>query len=100
MAVEHGKLLKLRWLWLLVLVVVPLLVMPELFRELKAAGVMQHNSIDSCVTFTYTGGREVKYYAYIPDMVEEMRDVFLPSYADMDHIGVDTIAYRVEFVKD
>ena len=35
MTMEHGKLLKLRWLWLLILVVTPLFVMPELFQELK-----------------------------------------------------------------
>ena len=100
MAMGHEKLLKLRWLWLLLLVVIPLFAMPELFRELKAAGVLRHNNIDDCVTFTYTGGREVKCYVNNPDNTEEMRYVFLPSYADTENILVDTMAYRVEFVKD
>ena len=100
MAIEHKKLLTLRWLWLFLLVVVPLLMMPELFRELKAVGMLRHSDIDHCVAFTYSGGREVRWYANDPDNVGEMRYVFLPSYADTEHVGVNTIAYRVEFVKD
>lgn len=100
MAMEHGKLLKLRWLWLLLLVLMPLSVGPGLFGELKAVGFLRHHSIDDCVVFTYTGGREVKYYANNPENTGEMRYVFLPSYADTEHIGVETIAHRVDFVKD
>ena len=100
MAMEHRKLLILRWLWLLVLAVLPLFVMPKLFRELKAAGLLLHNDIEHCVTFTYTGGRDVSWYANNPDDACEMRYVFLPSYADAEHVGVETMAYRVEFVKD
>ena len=100
MTIEHGKLLKLRWLWLLVLVVAPLFVMPELFQELKTAGLLKHNRMEQCVTFTYTGGREARFYTYIPDDPEEMRYVFLPSYADMEHIGVKSVVHRVEFVRD
>lgn len=100
MAIEHGKRLRLRWLCLLALVVAPLFVMPELFRELKVAGLMRHNRIDRCVTFTYSGGREVRCYTENPDNAEGMSYVFLPSYADTEQIGVETVAYRVEFVKD
>lgn len=99
-AIGHDKLLKLRWLWLFVLVVVPLFASPGLFRELKAADLQQHDRFDSCVTFSYTGGREARFYAHDPDDEEEMRYVFLPSYADMEHVSVETVAHRVEFAKD
>ena len=100
MTIEHGKLLKLRWLWLLLLVAAPLFMMPEFFRELKAVGFFRHNSIDDCVIFTYTGGREVRWYTHDPENAAEMRYVFLPSYADTEHVGVETVAYRIEFVRD
>lgn len=100
MAIGHGRLLKIRWLWLLMLVVVPLFMMPGLFRQLKAAGVQQNNGIENCVTFTYTGGREVAWYTHFPEEADALRYVFLPSYADMEHIVVETGAYQVEFVKD
>ncbi len=72
---------------------VPLFFLPGWFRDLKVAGMLRNDSIESSLSFTYTGGREVKCY----QAPEGISYVFLPSYAQMGQVGVDTTAWRVDF---
>lgn len=97
MIVEHKKIKLMRWLLVLATAVVPLFFLPKWFADMKIVELLSKNIIESSMTFTYTGNREIKCYNENPDNVEGMSYVFLPSYADMTQIGVEVIADRVDF---
>lgn len=97
MIIDNRKLKKLRWLFIIVSAVLPLLFLPKLFTDMKIYNLLRKNILDTSVTFTYTGNRQVRCYNDNPDNQESMSYVFLPSYADMTQIGVETIARQVDF---
>jgi len=97
MIVDNRKLKKIRWLFIIVSAVLPLFFLPKLFTDMKIYDLLRKSKIDTSVTFTYTGDRQIKCYNDNPDDPESMSYVFLPSYADMTQIGVETIAERVDF---
>lgn len=97
MIIDYRKLKKIRWLFIIALTVVPLFVLPKLFADMKIYNLLRKNIIDTCVTFIYADERQVKCYNENPDNPESMSYVFLPSYADVNHIGLETIAEWVDF---
>lgn len=97
MIVDNRKLKKLRWLFVILAAVLPLFFLPKLFTDMKIYNMLRKSTIDTSVTFTYTGSRQVKCHNNDPENQESMSYVFLPSYADMTQIGVETIADRVAF---
>ncbi|MDE7341129.1 MAG: CotH kinase family protein [Lachnospiraceae bacterium] len=98
MIIDNRKLKKIRWLFVFLTALLPLLFLPKLFTDMKIYNLLRENKIDTSVTFTYTGDRQVKCYNANPGNPESMSYVFLPSYADMAQIGVETIAERVDFI--
>ena len=97
MIIDNRKLKRIRWLFIIVLTIIPLFFLPKLFADMKIYNLLRKNIIDTSVTFTYGEGRQVKCYNENPDDPEWMSYVFLPSYADMNQIGLETIAERVDF---
>lgn len=97
MIIDNRKLKKIRWLFVILAAVLPLLFLPKLFKDMKIYNLLRKNIIDTSVTFTYTGNRQIKCYNDNPDNQESISYVFLPSYADMAQIGVETLAERVDF---
>lgn len=97
MIIDNRKLKKIRWLFIIALTVIPLFFLPKLFGDMKLYNLLRKNIIDTCVTFTYAGERQITCYNENPDDPECMSYVFLPSYADMNRIGLETIAERVDF---
>lgn len=97
MIIDNRKLKKIRWLFIIALTVIPLFFLPKLFGDMKLYNLLRKNIIDTCVTFTYAGDRQITCYNENPDDPECMSYVFLPSYADMNRIGLETIAERVDF---
>ena len=97
MIIDNRKLKKIRWLFVILAAVLPLLFLPKLFNDMKIYNLLRKNIIDTSVTFTYTGNRQIKCYNDNPDNQESISYVFLPSYADMAQIGVETLAERVDF---
>lgn len=97
MIIDNRKLKKIRWLFIIALTVIPLFFLPKLFGDMKLYNLLRKNIIDTCVTFTYAGDRQITGYNENPDDPECMSYVFLPSYADMNRIGLETIAERVDF---
>lgn len=97
MAMNQKHMKKIRWLLLLTLAVLPLFFLPSFFTNLKLEALLRKNTIENCLTFTYGGGRTLKCYNGNPDHPDSISYVFLPSFADMAQIGVETIADRVDF---
>ncbi len=98
--IKNETLKKLRWLFLLLAAAIPLFFLPGLFADMKLYNLVRKNMIDSSVTFTYTGNRQIKCYNDNPDNPESMSYVFLPSCADLTRLGVEAEAERVAFVSD
>ena len=86
----------LRWLSFVVFVVVPLLVLPGMLRELKFQRLLREERLEGCVSFGYEGNHWVTCYTPGADG-QGTGYVFLPSFADLDAIRVETEAFRVEF---
>lgn len=99
MVIEHQKLILLRWLLVFCAVLAPLYFLPQLLNDMKIAGMLRKDRLEGSLTFTYTGNRTVRCYTENPSDPEGTSYVFFPSYADMEQIGVDTAACRVDFVK-
>lgn len=97
MAMNQKHMKKIRWLLLLTLAALPLFFLPSFFTNLKLEALLRKNTIENCLTFTYGGGRTLKCYNGNPDHPDSISYVFLPSFADMAQIGVETIADRVDF---
>lgn len=97
MNIEYRKIKLIRWIILLLLAVIPCLLLPEKFADMKLEQLIRHNNIDNSVKFIYADNREITCWKENPDDLEGISYVFLPSYADMEAIGVDTIAGRVDF---
>lgn len=97
MIIDNRKLKRIRWLFIIALTIIPLFFLPKLFADMKIYNLLRKNIIDTSVTFTYGEGRQVKCYNENPDDPECMSYVFLPSYADMNQIGLETIAERAAF---
>ncbi len=86
----------MRWLSFVVFVVVPLLVLPGMLRELKFQRLLREERLEGCVSFGYEGNHWVTCYTPGADG-QGTGYVFLPSFADLDAIRVETEAFRVEF---
>lgn len=97
MNIEYRKIKAVRWVMLLLLAVIPLLLLPEKFSDMKMEQLIRYNNIDNSVKFIYADNREINGWKENPDDPEGISYVFLPSYADMGEIGVETIAARVDF---
>ncbi len=78
-------------------VVIPLFFLPGWFGDMKIEELLRKNIIESSLTFTYGDDRTVKCYNENPENQEGVSYALFPSFADMDRIGVDTDADRVEF---
>lgn len=78
-------------------VVIPLFFLPKWFGDMKIEDLLRKNIIERSLTFTYAGGRTVKCYNENPENQTGVSYAFFPSFADMDRIGVETAADRVEF---
>lgn len=98
MIIDNRKIKKIRWLFVVLSAILPLFFLPKLFADMKIYDLLRKNALDTSVTFTYTGSRQIKCYNDNPDNPESMSYVFLPSYANMTQIGVETIAERVDFI--
>lgn len=97
MIVGHKRLRAMRWVLVLAIVVIPLCFLPEWFGDMKIEDLLRKNIIENSLTFTYGEGRTVKCYNENPENQVGVSYVFLPSFADMDRIGVDAEADKVEF---
>lgn len=97
MAVGYKKIRFIRWLFVFTMAVLPLFFLEGWFRELRMAALAKEGAIENSLTFTYTGGREIKCYKTPYGEQEGVSYVFFPSYADLAQVGVDTAAGRVDF---
>lgn len=99
MAINRKKLIILRWILFLCAVMIPLCILPSKFDDMKIAVLIRENRIEDSVTFTYAGDRTIKCFTENPENIKGKTYVFLPSYADMGHIGIDVDVARVDFEK-
>lgn len=97
MTVGYKRLKAIRWALVLTAAVIPLFFLPKWFGDMKIEDLLRKNIIESSLTFTYGGDRTVKCYNENPENQAGVSYAFFPSFADMDRIGVDTEADRVEF---
>lgn len=87
---------KIRWILLLLFVVVPLAFSEKVVLDLQLLELFADGNLCNAITFYYDDGYATKSYS----AKEDMRYVFLPSFADMSRIEVETIADKVLFSKD
>ena len=98
MVIERKKVIFIRWFAVAVLLLVPLLFVSDFFTNMKTEYLLDQNSIEMSLTFSYGENRKIKCYTENPEDTEGKSYVFLPSFADLDAVGVDIAAGSVTFV--
>lgn len=85
-----------------IFVLLPLLLLPARLADLKFRVLLEEDRLEECVTFRYKGNHQVLCYtseaAY--ENGDDMGYVYLPSFADLDALRVETSAFRAEFVRE
>ncbi len=101
MIISQNKIKLFRCLCMIFLVILPLIVLPGIFTKLKFSEVLKQDKIEEALTFGYRGNRHTTCYSPGSERnnwdTDTMCYVFLPSYADLEAISVETQAPRVEF---
>lgn len=93
----HNKIRKIRWLLVLLLAVLPLLFLSRFFEDIKLEDMVRNRTIYKSVAFTYAEGRTVGCFLENPENPDAICYVFLPAFADLDGIFVETDIERVDF---
>lgn len=89
---------KIRWLLVFLLAVAPLFFLPRFFTDLKLINMVRNREVYKSVTFTYGDGRQVGCFLENPENTDAICYVFLPSFAELDEVGVEVSVDRVDFV--
>lgn len=93
----HNKIRMIRWLLVLLMAVLPLFFLPRFFTDMKLMNMVRNRDIYKSVTFTYGNGRKVGCFLENPENADAICYVFLPAFADLDELFVETDLMRVDF---
>lgn len=85
-----------------IFVLLPLLFLQRGLADLKFKVLLEEGRLEECVTFRYGGNRQVRCFTSEAALAngDDRGYVFLPSFADLDALQVETSAFRVEFVRE
>lgn len=96
------KIVAVRWIVVFFLVLLPLFVLPGKLADLKVKVMQQEHRLEESITFRYDGHHQATCYTPVfgeeQDTMDAMGYVFLPSYANLESISVETWVPKVELV--
>lgn len=90
-----------RRICILFLVVLPLLCFPEIRTQLKFQHLLEKGDSEGLIRFAYADNRKVSCYIAEGER-EDAGDayVFIPSFGDLEHLRVDTPAFKAVFTAE
>lgn len=97
MFLDRKVIIYCRWLLIIAFALIPLLLLPGLFTDLKIEELLRKSSIEMSLTFTYDGERQTKCYTENPEDTQGRSYVFLPSFANIEEVGVEPVSGSVLF---